>query len=129
MLIGGNNTVKDSSYKMINFYEYHNGQLEDYDKYGIALDNVCFYHKTKQGHLLESILHILQKDPWGAFIYAKHIVGGRWLEGEPTIMNSPSYSFVYVKDVIKCRWPEAESIIATDAYFWHVYRAWFKISD
>ncbi len=33
MLIGGNNTVKDLSYKMINFYEYHNGQLDERDKY------------------------------------------------------------------------------------------------
>ena len=114
---------------MLNFYDYHSARLDEYSRYGVILNNVCDYLKTKQGNLLEPILHILKNDAWGAYVYAKHIVGGRWVEGEPTIKKSANYSFIYALEVIRDRWLEAEPVIFRDRYFWVAYKASFNVED
>jgi hypothetical protein len=48
-----------------------------------------------------------------AFLYALHIVKGRWYEGEQLIMKDPQLACMYARDVIKGRWIEAEKIIFT----------------
>ena len=59
--------------------------------------------------------------PEQAYLHAKNIVKGRWLEGEDIIKNDPRYAYWYAKYIIKGRWVEIEDIIRTDPYYAYLY--------
>lgn len=52
--------------------------------------------------------------PYGSYLYATGVIGGRWPEAEEMIKQDPKYAYLYAKDVIKGRWPEAEEVIKKD---------------
>lgn len=49
-----------------------------------------------------------------AIWYAENVMGGRWPEGEKTIMNDPKNAVDYAVNVIRGRWTEAEPAIMRD---------------
>lgn len=55
------------------------------------------------------------------YIYASHVLGRRWPEGEKAVMTHPSWARYYAAYVIRGRWPEAEATIATDPAEWQRY--------
>jgi hypothetical protein len=55
---------------------------------------------------------IIATDPYWSYCYAFDVVKGRWPEGEVTIAKSPRVAINYALDVIKGRWPEVEEVIA-----------------
>jgi hypothetical protein len=64
-------------------------------------------------------------DPHGAYFYAEEKLRmGRFPEGEPAIATDPYWAYMYARHIIKGRWPEAEATIATSPwgfpYAWHV---------
>ena len=65
-----------------------------------------------------SVQDLIDRNPekaseW-AYWYARHVIKGRWPEGESVIMTSLEWAHWYALDVIKGRWPEAESVIMKD---------------
>ena len=46
-----------------------------------------------------------------AYDYAKNIIGGRWKEVEPYIMKYPKFSYIYARDIINGRWKDVEPFI------------------
>lgn len=50
-------------------------------------------------------------DPKDSYDYALHVVGGRWPEGEPTILTDKQWIQPYARNVIKGRWPEGERVL------------------
>jgi hypothetical protein len=49
--------------------------------------------------------------PHRAYAYAKHVIKGRWPDGEAILAKDPYWAYCYAADVIKGRWPEAETTI------------------
>ncbi len=56
------------------------------------------------------------KDPINAFEYALNVIGGRWPEAEPVIMQDAYAACEYACNILKCRWPEAEPVIMQKGY-------------
>jgi hypothetical protein len=57
---------------------------------------------------------IILEDPETALEYARDIIGGRWKEAEPFIMRDPKIAYKYARDIIGGRWKEAEPFIMRD---------------
>jgi hypothetical protein len=55
-------------------------------------------------------------NPYWANDYARHVLKGRFPEGEAAIATDPYVAYVYARDVLKGRFPEGEAAIATDEY-------------
>jgi hypothetical protein len=53
----------------------------------------------------------LKKRPHWAYNYALWVIGGRWPEAEPYIMSLPETAALYAIRILKTRWPEAEDVI------------------
>lgn len=53
----------------------------------------------------------LSDDQRALFNYALNVIGGRWPDAEPYIIQDPEYAFMYAEDILNSRWPEAEPII------------------
>lgn len=67
--------------------------------------------------LPESELDIIQSaSAYHAYLYARDVIEGRWLEAESLIIHSAYDACFYARDVIQGRWYEAETNIAQDAY-------------
>jgi hypothetical protein len=49
-----------------------------------------------------------------AYYYARFVIKGGWLEGEPIIATNPKWAYNYACDIIEGQWLEGEPIIATD---------------
>ena len=64
---------------------------------------------------------IIIKDPESAYLYARFIIRGRWIEAEDIISADSKLAFWYAQLVIKGRWKEAEDIIATDPRWAYLY--------
>ena len=45
-------------------------------------------------------------DPWSSYLYALHVIKGRWTEAEDIIMTDLYASYYYAKYVIKGKLPE-----------------------
>jgi hypothetical protein len=60
-------------------------------------------------------------DPQSAYYYAKHIIKGRWEQGEAIIATDPDWAYWYAYYVIKGRWEQGEPIIATDPHWAKFY--------
>jgi hypothetical protein len=73
------------------------------------------------GKRIPSIEHIILKDPYYSFLYARNVIHGRWLEAEDIIKERPESTFEYATDIIKDRWPEAEDTIKLQSYYWREY--------
>jgi hypothetical protein len=56
----------------------------------------------------------IARDTYRSFLYAEHVIRGRWPEAEKAIARDPKIASMYAEKVIKGRWPEAESIILTN---------------
>jgi hypothetical protein len=63
-----------------------------------------------------------QTDPYLAYMYARNIVGGRWPEGEATIIQHPEVAYDYARYILKERWPIFEPVIGKDP-LWSFYYA------
>ena len=103
---------------MISFYRYYNRTDLDHQHYASLIEQLYKSNYTKD---LKIIAHIIKKHPWRAYMYAKKVIKGRWLEAETNILRFPYVSFYYAKDVIKGRWPEAESAMRREPYYAHIY--------
>ena len=103
--------------------ENPNGDDEFMDVYNGAISN-----ETGLAHLKFRLIDLLEpvtgksirNDPEFAYEYARDVIDGRFLEGEPAIVNS-DYAYDYANDVIGGRWPEGEPAIAKDAYNAYYY--------
>ncbi len=96
---------------MLNFYDYHNGDLDNQDIYDYPISRM---HAIRLGNPHEDysdITHIIKKIPEYAYHYAKNVLKGRWIEAEPYIIKNPQWASNYSVDIIKGRWPEAEPVI------------------
>jgi hypothetical protein len=56
-----------------------------------------------------------------AYRYARDVIKGRFLEGEPLIATDLNYSYRYARNILKGRWVEGEPIIATDPVWAYYY--------
>jgi hypothetical protein len=83
------------------------------------------YHVLK-GRWIEAEPNIMM-DSWQAYNYARDIIKDRWIEAEPNIMKNVSIAYRYAKDIIKGRWIEAEPYIRENEYFWNEYTEEFKL--
>ena len=73
-------------------------------------------------NLLEPVTGIGKKnDPKLAYYYARHIIKGRWKEGEEAIRRDPRWAYLYARDVIGERWPEGEETMKKDSYWVYLY--------
>ena len=61
-------------------------------------------------------------------IHEARMAGKRLPELEHIVLTSPRYAYIYAKNVIKGRWIEAEDVIMTDAWWSYCY-ALFVIKD
>jgi hypothetical protein len=110
---------------MINFYSFYSKIGLDKEEYAPLLDQLDEDEYTKE---LEPIAHILKRDSWYAYRYAKDIIRGRWPEAEPYIIKDSWYAFMYAQYVIRGRWEEAESVIIKEPrgawlYAWYILKS------
>lgn len=126
--IGGHHINQDSTYflkkHMINFYKFHKDQLDNHELYANEIE--VFEKYGASVFSIQNILHIIKKIPQSAYSYATHVIGGRWKEAEPYIMESPNSAYWYAVDVIKGRWKEAEPFIK-QSMWWPDYKSRFRI--
>jgi hypothetical protein len=69
--------------------------------------------------------HIIKVDPDYSYLYAQNVIKGRWPEGEDAIKTVPQLAFWYARDVIKSRWEEGEDTIKTNKNLWLNYKEYF----
>jgi len=80
---------------------------------------------------IENIIRA-RADPEWAVEYAHDVIGGRWPEAEPYIMQDPEMAYSYALRVIRGSWPEAEPVIRQDPWWAYMYaqkvigRRWSK---
>ncbi len=98
---------------MINFYLYHNDDLDNCSIYQQPLSYMGFNHAFNG---FEKIMHIIRKDPYHATLFACYKINGRWPEAEPYIMKNPYWAVSYAVKVIHHRWLEAEPYIMEDPF-------------
>jgi hypothetical protein len=96
---------------MINFYKLYNKTGLDKEEYSLLLEQLLDEEYTKE---LELIKHIIKIMPEHAYQYAYKIIGTRWLEAEPYIMEDSYFALMYAQYVIRGRWKELESSIITN---------------
>jgi hypothetical protein len=109
---------------MINFYSYYNRKGLDNEQYAELI------RLLKNGWFTEEVLpieHIIKRNSWCAYHYAKDVMKKRWIEAEPRIMKSPDYAYCYAASVIKGRWFEAEPYIKEYSYWWNLYCEYFDM--
>lgn len=52
-------------------------------------------------HLLsKNLLEHVKRDPWLAYVYAKVVVEGPWLEGEPIILAKGQQAYWYASECL-----------------------------
>jgi hypothetical protein len=56
-----------------------------------------------------------------AYLYARDIVEGRWVEAEKVFVKHPRLAYLYARNVVEGRWKEGESIIATNPEYSVLY--------
>ena len=59
---------------------------------------------------------VFTKDPKYAFLYAKHVLKGRFRAGEAALAKDPWYAWLYAHGVLKKRFPAGEITIAGSSY-------------
>lgn len=64
--------------------------------------------------------------PTQAYNFAKR-TGVRYPEAEQLIMTDPHTAYLYARDVIKGRWLEAEPFIEKNEYVWGLYANTFSV--
>ena len=98
---------------MIDLYKLHKNpkKLDFYKKYGRLLDIVIDEIGLRPGINFKRILHIIERSPEYAYLYARDIIKGRFIESEKYIMKSPIYGINYADRILCGRWPEIENDI------------------
>lgn len=109
---------------MINFYKFHKDTLDSHELYANEIE--VFEKYGVSVFPVQNILHIIKKIPQSAYMYAMHVIGGRWKEAEPYIMESPNSAYWYAMHVIGGRWKEAEPFIK-QSMWWPDYKSRFRI--
>ena len=107
---------------MINFYQLYaaSNQLDLYTKYSNDIAKCTGLHFYKALYDYSNVIHIIQKDPLCASLYAELILKRRWAEAEPYIATSPLHSFEYARSVVNGRWKEGEaSIMSVPGLVYH----------
>jgi hypothetical protein len=56
-----------------------------------------------------------------AYLYARDVIKGRWVEGEPIIATDPGWAYMYARYIIKARFPEGEKAIANHPEYVYWY--------
>ena len=74
-----------------------------------------------------SLEHIIAGDARASFVYARHVLGGKFKLGEYSIITDPEYACLYAIRVLQGNWPAAESIIATDVHYWRQYQDFLRL--
>jgi hypothetical protein len=105
---------------MMNFYEYHNDRLDQFDLYYTSLHR-CLNFGIDEGYDWSSVQHIFKRVDDCAYYYAVRILKRRWPRGEPAILTNLWFSHLYAIEVIKGRWPEAEPNLMKDPYRAYAY--------
>lgn len=78
-------------------------------------------YETFKNSAVDRIIHktalenIIKTCPQYAYLYAGHMVKGRWFEGEEIIKSNTTCAVNYARDIIGGRWLEAENIIKNNA--------------
>jgi hypothetical protein len=76
---------------------------------------------------LEPIEHIIKKNPFYAYSYARDVIKERWVEAEDIIKTDSFSAYWYTYYVMKERWIEAEPNIKKGIYWWARYVEIFGI--
>jgi hypothetical protein len=105
---------------MLNFYKYHNGQLDERDKYANIITDIRGISACHHSPIdYEPIMHIIRSNINLSVNYAKYVLRNRWLEFESMILENTSTSEIeksslalsYAREVIRDRWVEIEPMI------------------
>jgi hypothetical protein len=115
---------------MLNFYKYHNGQLDERDKYANIIADIHGISACHHSPIdYEPIMHIIRSNIKLSVNYAKYVLRDRWLEFESMILENTSTSEIeksslalsYAREVIRDRWVEIEPMIKEYKYWWSYY--------
>lgn len=87
----------------------------------VASESACKYAKYIIGGRWPEAEPIIIESPQAAYYYARHILNGKWPEAEPIIMTNPNMAVKYAAEIIGGRWPEAEPSIIKDAHATFIY--------
>ncbi len=89
--------------------------------HGQLFDEIQKWNRHNYGHTFYHLPNIIKRIPRDAYLYAKYVIDGRWVEVEPVIMKNPHYAYQYAKNVLQKRWPDAEPYIMKDLYRAYLY--------
>ena len=65
------------------------------------------YEKSmRAGKRLPEVEDIIMTDSWSSYLYALHIIKGRWIEAEDIIMTTSDDSYSYAVNIIRGKLPE-----------------------
>ena len=94
--------------------------------YGKFISPQEAYERLQQGDTTPYLVKAVASDSKWAYYYARHIINGRWPEGEKAIASDPHwaylYAYGYALDIIKGRFLEGEKTIANDSYWAKLYQ-------
>lgn len=76
----------------------------------------AYYHACNVGRYPEGESAIAESC-FFSYMYARYIIGRRFLLGEASIVQNALYAFFYARDVICGRWPEGEAIIRNSVHY------------
>lgn len=63
----------------------------------------------------------IAQDAEKSYLYASHVIKGRWPQGEPVMQNHAEYAYYYATEVLKGRFKAAEPALANSYRFSHWY--------
>ena len=89
--------------------------------YGKFISPEEAYERLKQGDKAPYLIKAIASDPNCAYYYARHVIKGRFPEGEKAIASVPYYAYSYAYFISKGRWPEGEKAIVTAPYWAYLY--------
>jgi len=80
------------------------------------------YEKAKKsGKRIPELEPYISKDIYSSYLYAKHVIKGKFILAEPAISKDAYWSCNYAEDVIKGRWEIAEPTIIKNAEVSYYY--------
>jgi hypothetical protein len=66
----------------------------------------AYFKALEAGKRLPELESIILTDSWSSYLYALHIIKGRWIEAEDIIMTTSNDSYCYAVNIIRGKLPE-----------------------
>jgi hypothetical protein len=75
---------------------------------------MAFFIASYENKGSSKLENIISTDANYSYLYALHVIKGKWRKGENAIITSPYYSYLYALYIVKGKWIKGEEVISNN---------------